>query len=378
MKFNFDKKTNEVMKASLYVGVLLILFIYIATKLDFILLNVGKFLVILLPFIFGFSFAFLMMPVSNKIEYEWLAKSKMKAKTKRKVASILSILILLIIVISVIAIIVPQIYTSVLTLSQNSSEYINNIDETFSKASEYQWVQEIMNMIWLYSEELLTALLEGMKNSLPQILNFSVNVVKTTINVFIGLFVAVYIMFDRERFVLQIKKISYAIFPKKSVEKTSEVLRLTGKKFNAFVLGKTLDSFIIGIICFAGMVLMKMEYALLISVIIGVTNMIPIFGPFIGAVPGFLILIIFNPTQAFMFLIWILILQQFDGNILGPYILGDSVGLPSFWVMFSIIVGGGLFGVIGMFLGVPFFAVIYILVKNIVESRLEHKNIEVK
>ncbi len=378
MKFNFDEKASELIKILIFSGTILMLIFYGITKLDYFFAAIGDFLTIILPFIFGFSFAFLMMPIYNKIKAQWLVKTKLKEKTKSKIAAFLSIGFLLFIVGLVMAIIVPQVYVSVLRLSQNGNEYLNNIDDVLNGASKNPFIQELVNIIWIYSEDLFTGLVGALKDSLPQILDYSISIVKTTINIFIGVFIAVYIMIDKARFVRQAKKAAYAFFPKKSVDYVAKIGKLTTEMFNAFIVGKTVDSLIIGAICFVGMLIMGMEYALLISVIIGVTNMIPVFGPFIGAVPGFLILFIFNPTQALLFLIWILILQQFDGNILGPYILGDSVGLPSFWVMFAIIIGGGLFGIIGMFLGVPFFAVIYITIKNIIEDRLERKKIKIE
>jgi len=145
-----------------------------------------------------------------------------------------------------------------------------------------------------------------------------------------------------------------------------------------FILGKALDSLIIGVICYIGMLLLKLEYPVLISVVIGMTNMIPVFGPFIGAVPGALILLIVSPIQALWFILFIIVLQQFDGNYLGPRILGDSMGLPSLWIMFAIIVGGGYFGLVGMFMGVPIFAVIYLVFKRLVNNRIRMKEIIIK
>ncbi|MFV0479636.1 MAG: AI-2E family transporter [Anaerorhabdus sp.] len=378
MKFDFDKKTQEMVKALVLAGTLLMLVFYAVSKLDFVFLILGQFIEILLPFVFGFAIAFVAVPICNKIQHQWLRKTKLKVRTKRRIAAIASVVFLVLLIFIVLAIIVPQITNSVIMLSQNVTLYMDDIDKVLENASDSQIIRDIVSFIWSYSEEVVTFIVDALKGSLPQIVNYSVGFIKMLINFFIGVFIAVYVMFDKERFSTQAKKVGYALFPKKQVDSAVEVGRLTTKMFNAFIVGKTIDSLIIGIICFIGMVLMKMEYSLLISVIIGVTNMIPIFGPFIGAIPGFLILFILNPAQALVFLIWILILQQFDGNILGPYILGDSVGLPSFWVMFSIIVGGGFFGVVGMFLGVPMFAVVYILVKNIVDRRLKEKGIVVE
>lgn len=376
MKFNFDDKTKNLIKASVIAGTILMLIFYGVSKLDETFQLIEKFFGIILPFIFGGAIAFLVMPLCNKIQYQWLAKVKLKTGTKRKIAAFSSIGVLLLLIGSLITLISPQLYKSIVQLSQTSADYLNNLDKVIGTSGQNQFANQIVNAIWPYSEEIFKSFFETLKNSLPHILSYSASFLKVTVNMIIGIFIAVYIMLDKERFLLQFKKIAFAIFPKEKVESSIGVAQLTTKMFNAFVIGKSLDSLIIGILCFIGMTLMGMDYVLLISVVIGVTNMIPIFGPFIGAIPGFIILFIFNPTQALMFAIWILILQQFDGNILGPYILGDSVGLPSLWVMFAIIVGGGFFGIVGMFVGVPLFAVVYILIKNIVEQRLEQKKVK--
>jgi len=157
------------------------------------------------------------------------------------------------------------------------------------------------------------------------------------------------------------------------VKKLISITHTSNRIFTGFISGKILDSLIIGVLCFIGMSIFNLPMAMLVSVIVGVTNVIPYFGPFIGAIPGALIVFLVDPIKAFWFMLFILALQQFDGNILGPYILGDSIGLPAFWVIFAILVFGSIFGVLGMFIGVPTFAVIYSIIKMWIESRLEKK-----
>jgi predicted PurR-regulated permease PerM len=192
-----------------------------------------------------------------------------------------------------------------------------------------------------------------------------------------GLIIALYILCDRERFYIQIKKVAYTLFSEPVVKQMRDLAKLSSKMFNSFIVGKIVDSLIIGIICYVGMSLIGFDFALLISFIVGCTNVIPVFGPFIGAVPGFVILLIVNPLDSLWFLVFIFALQQFDGNILGPMILGDSMGIPTLYVMFAILVGGGFFGIPGMFLGVPIFSIIYVVVKASVEKQLEKKQIVV-
>jgi len=178
---------------------------------------------------------------------------------------------------------------------------------------------------------------------------------------------------SKERFIGQIKKVMYSLFGAKKCNNVLEDLRFVNKTFGGFIGGKLLDSLIIGLLCFACISVMGMPYPVLISVIIGVTNVIPFFGPFLGAIPSALLVLVVDPMQCLYFLIFILLLQQFDGNFLGPLILGDSTGLSSFWVIFVITTFGGLFGVLGMLLGVPVFAVLYAFFKRKINRGLEKR-----
>ena len=230
-------------------------------------------------------------------------------------------------------------------------------------------------MVFSSSEAMLESMLGMAKDYVPKILNYSWSFVRQTFNFFIAVIIAVYILLEKERFTEQFKKLAYALLPKPKVEALIQLSRLTSRMFNSFIIGKMIDSLIIGVICFIGMLIMRLPFAVLISFIVGLTNMIPVFGPFIGAVPGIFILFIVDPIYSLIFAVFVLLLQQFDGNILGPMILGDQLGLPSLWVMFSIIVGGGMFGILGMFLGVPLFAVLYVVVRGFVSGQLKEKNI---
>ena len=206
---------------------------------------------------------------------------------------------------------------------------------------------------------------------------YSVIFAKGVMNFLIGMIIALYILLDEPKLKRQTKKVLYALLPKKTTEKIIKISRLTINTFNSFVAGKAVDSLIIGILCYIILSFMNMPYTPLISVLVGVTNMIPVFGPFLGAVPSILILLLVDPFRALEFAIFILILQQVDGNIIGPRILGGAVGLPTLYVMFAIIIGGALFGIFGMFIGVPVFSVIFVLVRDFIHQQLEKKKITV-
>ena len=185
-----------------------------------------------------------------------------------------------------------------------------------------------------------------------------------------------YLMLDKEKLVTQSKMCVYALFDAERANHIVQAFRFTHKTFGGFISGKIIDSLIIGILCYIGTSLIGTPYQLLVSVVVGVTNVIPFFGPYLGAIPSAFLILMVNPLQCLYFLIFILILQQFDGNILGPLILGDKLGLPSLAILFSVCVGGGLFGIVGMFIGVPTFAVLYYAIKELIDYRLEKKQIK--
>ena len=219
-------------------------------------------------------------------------------------------------------------------------------------------------------------------NKQPGIEDFVSNVTKGALNFLIGikdfilgLIVSVYLLLSKENLLAQIKKMTLAIFPKRTCQRIFNVYHKSNKMFIGFISGKIIDSIIIGILCFIIMRIIGINYSVLISLIIGVTNIIPFFGPFIGAIPSAMLVFFDDPRDVIPFLIFILILQQFDGNILGPRILGDSTGLPAFWVLFAIFLGGGLFGFTGMLLGVPTFALIYALFRDFIENNLKNKRL---
>ena len=199
-----------------------------------------------------------------------------------------------------------------------------------------------------------------------------INVVK---NFFIGIIICAYFLNSKETFAAQMKKVIMSVFRKETADEILEGAHFTNMTFGGFINGKIIDSLIIGILCFIFMSIFGWEYTLLISCIIGITNIIPFFGPFIGAIPSALLLLMVDTRQCIYFIIFILLLQQFDGNILGPKILGDSTGLASFWVLFSVLVGGGMFGFIGMVIGIPVFAIIYAYVTRAVNSKLRKRGL---
>ena len=235
-------------------------------------------------------------------------------------------------------------------------------------SSLYQNLADAWEKILALGSSLLLSGFQG-------ILGLTGQVTTWLLDFFVALIVCVYLLMSKENFFAQIRKVLYAFFKKTTVDKILYVGNLTSVTFNGFIIGKLIDSLIIGILAFICLSILNMPYVLLVSVIIGVTNIIPFFGPFIGAIPSTFIILIVDPMQAVWFMVFILILQQIDGNIIGPKILGNTTGLPAIWVMFAILVGGGLAGFVGMIAGVPTMAVLYTLFRAYVKQRLEQKDL---
>lgn len=375
-KFNSKEQNNSL---PLTIALIIVLLLYFALlNLPGILEFIQSMVDLLLPFIVGFGIAFLITPLMLWFENKVLLKSKFSARTKRKISASFAFFTAVTVFSAFIAIIVPQVLSSIAQLSNLLPDYIASAEQYLT-----QWFlslnfrEEVLVILIDTGNELLKNLAQITRDIIPMILNFSWNFVSVLVRIIVGFIVSIYILLDRERFTVQFKKLTLAIFTKKQSERLFEISKLSARMFNSFIIGKTVDSLIVGVICYIVMLIFGWPYPVLISLIIGVTNMIPVFGPFIGAIPALFLLFIVDPSAALWFALFIIILQQIDGNIIGPLILQDSMGLPSLWIMFAIILGGGFFGLVGMFLGVPVFAVVYVIIKEIVNQRLIDKEIEV-
>ena len=336
---------------------------------------------ILLPVIYGFSIAFVLNPVERFFEKKvWGRISREKLSPKwNKGLSVFSTYIVAFLVIGIfLSVVIPQVTASIAGIVSNLSDYLGRVtgwlNSLFEMLPKEELFQETLKKINESAQAILEAFYSWLSASLPMVLNATKNLTTGLTNLILGVIISIYFLFGKERFLAQIKKALYALFPEDFVKRLVDVTHTSNRIFSGFISGKLLDSLIIGILCFVGMSLFRMPMAMLVSVIVGVTNVIPYFGPIIGAVPSALIVFLIDPIKALWFVFFVICLQQFDGNILGPRILGDSIGMPAFWVIFSILLFGGYFGVFGMFVGVPTFAVIYSIFKIWMEGRLERKN----
>lgn len=383
MKLQLDKKY---LKYSLYASLTIIISIIFFQILE----NLGELLNgfyyglywirrVLSPFIIGAFIAYILNPGVRWFEESLYSKVKYIAARKRlhRFLSILTVYILLIsLIIMLIVFVAPQISNNIRDMLRRLPEYVN----TTSK-----WIEHWSNDIGLDNMNYITNYIEtnikGIFNTTSQVLQYLldgivmniVNITSGVLNYLLGLIISLYLLTDKEMIKAGIEKVLRVAMKDSKVDKLKDFGREADDLFGRFIIGKSLDSFIIGVICLIGLKMMNIRYILLLSAIVGVTNMIPYFGPFIGWVPAVIITLFDSPINALWVSIFILVLQQFDGLVLGPKILGDSVGIRPIWIIFSIVVGGKLAGVLGMFLGVPVFSVIGILVNRYINRKLEMK-----
>lgn len=339
---------------------------------------------ILKPFLYGVVFAYLLAPLCNKIE-EKLFQIFPKAKTKARrficfIAIVISLCVAIAVIWLIIMMIIPQVWDSVMKIIQMVPQkliVVNNwIEHMLENQPELQaYFEEFSSQAECNIDSLLNVdtiqKVQSIINSLSVQLFGVLGVVK---NIFLGLLISAYLLGSRKLFGAQAGLILHGVFSDKWAKIIEEEIRYTDKMFNGFLVGKIIDSAIIGLLCFAGTSIMGFEAPAFISVIIGITNIIPFFGPFIGAIPCGLLLLLENPMHCLYFIIFIFVLQQLDGNVIGPKILGNTTGVSSFWVLFAILLFGGMWGVVGMVIGVPLFAVIYDIIRKLVYRGLrKHK-----
>lgn len=379
-------------------GVTALLVIMLSTAFAFFLSRfgavksmIGRIIQILMPVIYGAVLAYLLLPVYNRsrsLTKVWISSVSKKEKTvkalSKAAATLVSLVFLFVIVAGLFWMVIPQIYTSIIGLQETLGENVNNLAVWLQKLLEdnpsvEQAVIPIYEQLTSRLEEWLTTyLVPNMSTVIGSLSSGLLSVLLALKNILIGIIVMVYLLNIKETLAAQGKKIIYSILPLKAANQGIEEIRFIHRIFGGFITGKLLDSLIIGILCFVLLNAMKMPYVLLVSVIVGVTNVIPFFGPFIGAIPSAFLILLVSPVKCLYFVIFILLLQQFDGNILGPKILGQSTGLPSFWVLFSILLFGGLFGFVGMIIAVPTFAVLYSLISRLVNRSLRKRNLSLE
>ena len=358
-----------------------VLFFFFLYRLQGIGNVISQLSTILAPFIYGGIIAYLLRPMCNSLEaFFQLRLPKKMRRFANAFAVVFSLMVGILVVYALITMVVPQLVESVVTLwnalPTKMEQLVNWATETFGKDERVvQFVEKNYRSYFTDIDKWVQA------NVIPQVSSLVTNVgtsvwqvLKFVYNILIGLIVAVYVLHGRKRFGKQARLIVRSIFSDRWADRILEEVEFIDRMFGGFIDGKIIDSAIVCVLCYIGCTVLKIPSALLVSVIVGVTNVIPFFGPVIGAVPSTLLILIDSPLKALWFLIWVIVLQQLDGNVIGPKILGNRTGLSGFWVMFSIILFGGLWGIVGMIICVPLFAVIYDTVRRLVRRGLRRRN----
>lgn len=361
-----------------------IITVFIVFKINEVGVFFKKILALFIPFIVGFIFAYLLNPVvkffKKNIVGKWI---KGNDKAVNNLSILITCLIFVFILILLFSIIIPDLLRSIEALLINLPSYFEKIKDyllkKFSSADSQSFVENNYAAINEYINNVINkSILPKVELWLTTLSSGVVGAVKTVFDIFLGFVIAIYYLIDKDNFIAGTKRIVYCIFPIKISNKIMENTRHTNEIFSNFIMGKILDSLIIGFITFTFLALFGFPYALLIGVIVGVTNIIPYFGPFIGAIPSALLILLHDPAKCLIFIIFIIALQQIDGYLIGPKLCGSKTGLKSFWVLASITFFGNLFGVVGMLLGVPLFALIYGYLDNRLTTILKEKELPIK
>lgn len=344
----------------------------------------------LFPIIAGSILAYLLNPILNFFErtmFKPLGKKLFKKNEKnqmkfsRACGVACTLVVFLVVLIGGIYMVAPQVYQSILKLVTEAPTYYNNVNSWLGDISKdnpelgqylVPALDRIYNQALAYVNE---NILPNMDKIVAGVTSGIVGGLKMLLNVIVALIVSVYVMSEKEILISVGKKLTYSVFSRKNANAIVRGARYANQVFGGFINGKIIDSFIIGALCYIFMVIVDFHYPVLISMIVGVTNVIPYFGPFIGAIPSIFILLVMDFKQGLIFAVFVLILQQCDGNIIGPLILGDRLKISSMWVLFAILVGGGFFGIPGMILGAPCFACIYAMVSSFCRNKLKAKGL---
>ena len=370
LKIDWNKKYTTIAVYACIVITFAVVLVAAAMNISVVWGGVKGFFKVLNPFIIGFCIAFLINPLMMIFEnrvFGFIGKKKRRCKLKRTLSIIIAYIIVSVLISLFVYMVVPQIVQSYNDLQPKLSGYVTGAQE-FSSTLFDKDKTPIPEFILKFLD--LDALNDSFNNFFkdfyklfidfsPYIINFATNTINSLKNALIGIIVSIYFLFSKEKLCAQVKKTCYAFFNRKRAARMVRITRKTKATFEGFIIGKIIDSIIIGVLTFFVLMIFKMPYYPLVAVIVGVTNVIPFFGPFIGAIPSAFIIFIADPIKSFWFVLIILAIQQLDGNVIGPYILGDSTNMSALWVMFSIIFMSGVLGITGMFIGVPIFATLY-------------------
>lgn len=381
MKLQNNKKYTQIALYVFLTAAAIIVFGIFAVNYNDLVGLLKKILGILNPFIIGFSLAYLLNPLQKFFYNKCLKKLNDDTPKKKNLKKGLSIFLTYVVVILIssllIAFIIPNIIVSITDFGEKIPSYIETSRATVNDfIQNHEWSKNLISEINVPWDDIWNNFKNILSGIFPNIINYSIQFGSTVMNIIIGFVLSAYLLIDKEKFIIQTKKTVYVMFKEKTADTIVNISKKTNETFIHFLIGRLLDGAIVGILCYILLLLFHVKYAILISVIVGLFNIIPFFGPLIADFSTGILLFLVSPRDAFVALIIIIILQNVDGNFIGPKIIGDSIGLSPFWVMFALLVGGGFFGFAGFLLSVPAFALLYSFISGIVNKKIEEKDIE--
>lgn len=368
----WTKKPETMLDWFCVVGACIALYLTL-NNLGYFLGKIGVFIGIVSPFAGGIVIAYVLDPMV-KFFYTKLFKEKKKT---RGFAILLAYLVAILLLVLLAWLVIPQIVDSIAMLFTNFPSYIQSVQDMLGMAQERFGVDlSSATKVLDDSEAMVKEIYSMASAAMPQIVASIGSVASNFVAIFTSIAASIYMLADKEHLLHQLRTLAHAFLPEKAAENTLRICHYANVNFTGFFVGKIIDSAIIGVITFVAMAILRLDFALLISVFICITNIIPVFGPFIGAIPSIFILLLVDPIQAVIFGVLILVIQQVDGNFIGPKILGSSIGISALWILFSIVVGGDLFGLVGMVVGVPLFATFYGLAREFVHYMLDKRGLD--
>ena len=374
--------TKEEMKRPILVSIV-ILFAIIAYHLidnfDTTMSSLASIFGIFSPIIGGFVLAYLLNIPMKAIEFKLLKKVKLKPSLKR----VLSLVLTLVLVIGFFTVsvyfVLPQLISSLQQLQiEASTDYLSQLAAFFQeKFDQLNLSDDLVNQILAVWETIVNGATTFMLSIADKALGAVSGIIAVVFNAIISTVLGLYILLSKEKLTQTFKKVFYAFTPKDFCDQATKYLRIINSSFENFIRGQIVEAFILGVVCYIGMLIFRFEYPLVISFLVGVTNIIPLFGPYIGAIPALLLLVIINPIQALWFVLFLIVLQQIESNLIYPRVVGSNMGISGFWIIFAVVVGNSLFGILGILLGIPLLSSLYVIVKEIAEKRLKEKHIVV-
>ncbi|MBS6507999.1 MAG: AI-2E family transporter [Paraclostridium bifermentans] len=381
MKVNWNSKYTTISVYSFIVICCSIIFYRIASDTSVFMGKISSIISTLQPFIIGAVIAYLLNFILVFVEERMLSKNKLnqlKPKSKRAIGLLVTYIVAFILLALFIQFVLPQLVESMLGLVNDIPTYLTNLSDLLTKyTKDLNIDKEYLDIAVTKLTDFINYFISVAAGLLP-VVGQALGIVASSIwNIVLGVIISIYLLIDKEKFCALGRKVVCAVFNEKHSKRILQLVDRSNDTFGKFLSGKIIDSAIIGVLTFVVLTIFKMPYVLLISVIIGITNIIPFFGPFFGAIPATIIILFVSPIKALWFILIIIVIQQLDGNIIGPKILGDSIGISAFWILFSLLVAGKFLGLVGMIIGVPLFAIIYSIIKEVIEGKLDKKGLPV-